>query len=106
MAYSSSQAGGPIGAAAAGLHHSHSHAGSELHSGLTLLAGHRQILNPLGGHRDRTFILMASRFFFFFFFLAFFIAGAQPKPIEVPRLGVESELQLPAYTNARLEPHL
>ena len=31
MAYGGSQAGGPIGAVATGLHHSHSHAGSKPH---------------------------------------------------------------------------
>ena len=34
-AYGGSQARGPIGVAAAGLHYSHSHAGSELHLGAT-----------------------------------------------------------------------
>jgi len=34
----------------------------------------------------------------FFFFLAF--QGAHLQHMEVPRLGVESELQLPAYTTA------
>ena len=36
---------------------------------------------------------------FFFFFLA-----PHPRHIEVPRLGVESELQLPAYTTATAMP--
>ena len=39
---------------------------------------------------------MTSNFFLSFFF--FFRATLQP--MEVPRLGVESELQLPAYTTA------
>ena len=43
MAYGGSQARGPIGAAAAGLHHS---------------SQQRQILNPLSKARDRTRILM------------------------------------------------
>ena len=34
----------------------------------------------------------------FFFFLVFF--GPHPQPMEVPRLGVEPELQLPAYLTA------
>ena len=37
-------------------------------------------------------------FFFFFFFFCFF--GPHPWYMEVPRLGGESELQLPAYTTA------
>ena len=40
--------------------------------------------------------------FFFFFFLFFF--GPPPRHIEVPRLGVESELHLPAYTTATATP--
>ena len=36
-----------------------------------------------------------SFFFFFFVFL-----GPHPQRMEVPRLGVESELQLPIYTTA------
>ena len=35
---------------------------------------------------------------FFWFFLPFFFLG--PHHMEVPRLGIESELQLPAYTTA------
>ena len=50
-AYESSQARGPIGAAAAGLCHSHSHARSELHL-------QRQILNPLSEAKDQVLILM------------------------------------------------
>ena len=44
----------------------------------------------------------------FFFFLVFL--GPQPWHLEVPRLGVEAELQLPAYTTATAttgsQPHL
>ena len=39
--------------------------------------------------------------FFFFVFL-----GPRPQRMEVPRLGVESELQLPAYTTATAMPDL
>ena len=35
----------------------------------------------------------------FFFFFAFFL-GPHPQHMEFPRLGVESELQLQAYTTA------
>ena len=46
------QARGPIGAVAAGLCHSHSHAGSESPDLQC------QILNPLSEARDRTWVLM------------------------------------------------
>ena len=39
--------------------------------------------------------------FFFFFFSPFFFLGLHLQHKEVPRLGVELELQLPAYTTAR-----
>ena len=41
-----------------------------------------------------TFIL------FYFYFLFFSFLGLHARHMEVPRLGVESELQLPAYTTA------
>ena len=37
---------------------------------------------------------------FFFFFNFCLLSKAAPMHMEVPRLGVESELQLPAYTTA------
>ena len=40
-------------------------------------------------------ITLSTHFFFFFGFL-----GLYPRHVEVPRLGVESELQPPAYTTA------
>ena len=40
---------------------------------------------------------------FFLFFLLFFL-GPHPRHIEFPRLGVESELQLPGYTTATSTP--
>ena len=43
-------------------------------------------------------IILGSRFFFLFSF--FFFLGLHPWHMEVPRLGVESEPQLPAYTTA------
>ena len=50
--------------------------------------------NPVGwGHICRKF--KGSRQIFFFVFL-----GPHPRHMDVPRLGVESELQLPAYTTA------
>ena len=42
--------------------------------------------------------------FFFFFFLSFVFGGSAPMAYEVPRLGIESELQLPAYTTATPDP--
>ena len=54
VAYGGSQARGPIGAVATGLHQRHSNAGSEpCHS-----SQQRQILNPLSEARDRTRNLM------------------------------------------------
>ena len=38
--------------------------------------------------------------FIFYFFFAFCFLGLQPWHTEVPRLGVKSQLQLPAYTTA------
>ena len=53
----------------------------------------------------------AVRFFFFFLSLSFFFfffcfLRLHPRHMEVPRLGVESELQLPAYTTATATPDL
>ena len=41
-----------------------------------------------------------SSFFFFFFLFSFVFLGSHPQHTEIPRLGVQSELQLPAYTTA------
>ena len=73
--YGGSQARGGIRAAA--VDHSHSNAGSE------------PCLQPTP---QLTFFLF---YFFFFHFL-----GLHPWHMEVPRLGIELELQLPAYTTA------
>ena len=51
-AYGGSQARGLIGAIAAGLHHSHSHARSELRLPPTPSSWQHRILNPLGEARD------------------------------------------------------
>ena len=57
-AYGGSQARGPIGAAAAGLHHNHSNAGSEPPLRPTpQLKAKRWILNPQSQVRDGTHIL-------------------------------------------------
>ena len=54
-------------------------------------------------YTEKTANLMKRRFlcfgFFFFVFLSFFL-GPYPWYMEVPRLGVQLELQLPAYTTA------
>uniref|UniRef100_A0A8D1UMM7 Snurportin-1 n=1 Tax=Sus scrofa TaxID=9823 RepID=A0A8D1UMM7_PIG len=42
--------------------------------------------------------------FFFFFFLLFCFLGPRPRHMEVPRLRVQWELQLPAYTTATAVP--
>jgi len=42
--------------------------------------------------------------FFFFFPFVFVFLGSHFRHMEVPRLGVESELQLPAYTTAMATP--
>ena len=44
-------------------------------------------------------------FFFFLFFFFFVFLRLHPRHMEAPRLGVESELQLPAYTTATATPH-
>ena len=57
-AHGSSQARGQIGAAAAGLQHSHCNARSKPHLWHTLQLASCQILNPLREARDQTHILM------------------------------------------------
>ena len=37
--------------------------------------------------------------------LFIYFLGPHPPHMEVPRLGVESKLQLPAHSNTRSEPH-
>ena len=44
-------------------------------------------------HENIPFMKINTIFFFFAFFW-----GGHPRHMEVPRLGIESELQLPAYT--------
>ena len=41
-----------------------------------------------------------SYFLFFFFFFSVFFLGPPLQHMEVPRLGVESDLQMPAYATA------
>ena len=58
MAYGGSQAGAQIIAVAAGLHHSHSNMGSELHLQPTPQLMATWLLNPLSEASDQTYILM------------------------------------------------
>ena len=58
MAYGGSQAKGPIRAAAAGLHHSHSNVGSSHVYDLHHSSRPHWILNPLSEAKDQTRILM------------------------------------------------
>ena len=60
-AYGSSQARDRNGAAAPGLRHSHSHAGSELPFDLHHSSWQHRILNPLSQARDGTRLLMDAR---------------------------------------------
>ena len=48
--------------------------------------------------------LFPYSFFLFFFLSFFFFLGPYLQHMEVPRLGVELELQLPAYTTATAMP--
>ena len=47
---------------------------------------------------------MLPFFFFLFFFLFFHFLGPHPHHMEIPRLGVDLELQLPAYTTVTATP--
>ena len=58
VAYGHSQVRGPIRAAAASLHHSHSHSGTELHWRPTPQLMATQILNPLSEAGGQTHDLM------------------------------------------------
>ena len=44
--------------------------------------------------------VLGSYLFFFLSFPFFFFLGPNPQHMELPRLGVKLELQLPAYTTA------
>ena len=62
---------------------------------LLLLSGHSQIVDFVFEDQAKEFPLLT---FFFLVFLPFL--GPHPWHMEVPRLGIESELKLPAYTTA------
>ena len=55
-------------------------------------------MNPGGGARSSS--SWGNVDFFFFFFCLFVFLGPHPRHMEAPRLGVQSELQLLAYTRA------
>ena len=59
-----------------------------------------------GGRRNKknTLWLLSMYIFFLSFILFFRFLGLPLRPMEVPRLGVESELELQAYTTARAMP--
>ena len=57
-------------------------------------------------HRTKTRSCLFFFFFFFFFFLSFVLLGLYPQHMEVPRLGVQSELWLPAFATATATPDL
>ena len=50
--------------------------------------------------KPRTSILLPSQLPVQFLFFSFVFLGPHPWHMEIPRLGVGSELQLPAYTTA------
>ena len=62
----------------------------------------------LPGHRSLCQLVwsLLPGFCFFFFFFFFFLLWPHLQHMEVPRLGVESELQLPAYATATATPDL
>ena len=104
MAYAGSQARGPIGAAAAILHHSHSNTGSEAHLRPTPQLTATPDPQPIEFGQGSNHILMDTSWIHFCcaatgtpfahisFFSFFFFLGLHPLLVEVPRQGVESEL--------------
>ena len=72
-----------------------------MHSNLLCcFAGKNPLSGPLASWHIFTLNILNNRQFFFFFV----ILGPQPQHMEVPRLGVKSELLLPAYTTATAMP--
>jgi len=55
---------------------------------------------------SRLFLMIFLLFFFYFLFLFFVFLGPHPWHTEVPRLGVELELQRHSHSNEESEPHL
>ena len=55
---------------------------------------------PCSWQAQSDFLLFLSFFLSFFFFLLFRATPTAPQHMEVPRLGADSELQLPAYATA------
>ena len=108
MAYRSSLARGPIRAAAAGLCHSHSNTGSynplsEARDQTWIFMDTSRVRNPLSHNRNSLNLFLNAHTEmqqFFLFVLGFLFLRPHLWHMEVPRLGVELELQLPAYTTA------
>ena len=61
-------------------------------------------LRPLSAEDVGWGTCLSFKSFFFFFFFFFGFLGQRPQHMEVPRLGVELELELPAYTTATATP--
>ena len=59
-----------------------------------------QTCDPEQGRPDTLATGCVRHFIFIFIYLFFVFSGPHPWHMEVPRLGGESELQLPAYTTA------
>ena len=61
---------------------------------------------PVSKRKGRATSVYLFSFFLllFFFFLSFIFLGLHLRHMEVPRLGVQSELQLPAYTTVTATP--
>ena len=116
MAHGGSQGRGLIGAVAASLHHSHSNARSkprlwptpqhtatpdpqpteQARDGTCILMDTSRVCNPLSHKGTSIFHIFFLSFSFFFFIFIFFVflpfLGPLPQHMEVPRLGVGSEL--------------
>ena len=116
MTYASSQAKGQIGATGTGLRHSHTNTRSKQHLWTapqlmaipSLTHWVRQGIEPTSSWILVRFVSAELQWeiphtYFFIFFLSFFLSfflGLQVQHMEVPRPGVESELQLPATATA------
>ena len=72
---------------------------SRLHALPCHIAQHLLRSEHPGGHWLLHLALSPGILFFYFFCLSVFL-GPHPRHIEVPRLEVKSELQLPAYATA------
>ena len=103
-AYGRSQARGWIGAAAAGLCHSHGNTDLSHICDLHHSSWKCRILNPLNEARDWACVFMDTSQVCFqratMGTTASPLLGLRLRHMDIPRPGVESELQLPVYTTA------